>query len=84
MKMQNMKICKLDRLGRVVIPKPMRSLLGETDTNTTPEVKVSVDGNKIVIEKAIPECTICSATEQLIDFNGKQICASCIDKISKL
>lgn len=84
MKMQNMKICKLDKLGRVVIPKPMRSLLGETDTNTMPEVKVSVDGSKIVIEKAIPECAICSSTEKLTDFNGKQICASCIDKISKL
>lgn len=85
MKKQNMKVCRLDRLGRVVIPKPMRSLLGETpDSTEPPEVKVSVSGDKIIVEKAIPECALCSSTDNLIDFENNNICTKCVKKIAKL
>ena len=79
-----MKVCEIDRVGRVVIPKDMRKLLGETDSDGRIEVEVYTSDDKIIIERATPQCTICFGKENLVDFKGKKICRDGIDKISKI
>lgn len=41
-------IIKIDSVGRILIPKPIRKMLGlEADT----EIKIEIIGKKIIIEK---------------------------------
>jgi AbrB family looped-hinge helix DNA binding protein len=46
-------ICYLDGVGRIVIPKPIRSRLG---LNCNDGVEVFVNGNQVVIQKYEPSC----------------------------
>lgn len=79
-----MKECALDKLGRIVIPKDMRKLLGEPDANGRIEVEIYTSDDKIIIEKTTPQCAICYGKENLVDFKNKKICKDCVDKISEI
>ena len=70
----------VDELGRIVIPKEIRRSFGlETGTR----LAISVDGNRIILEKSAGTCEICGATEDVKVVDGKGLCASCIEKIKK-
>ena len=70
----------VDELGRIVIPKEIRRSFGlETGTR----LAISVDGNRIILEKSAGTCAICGATEDVKVVDGKGLCAYCIEKIKK-
>lgn len=71
----------IDELGRIVIPKEMRKVLGIS--NGSP-VEISSDGEKIFITKYALSCSICSSEGELTDFCGKKLCRDCIAKIKEL
>ena len=68
---------KLDELGRFVIPKDMRNLLG---INKNDLVLVTTDGDSVIIKPLTLRCPICKKPVQ----NNKCVCDSCIADIKAM
>ena len=79
MKNEAIDIRQLDSLGRVVIPKKMRTALHMSENDN---LKISLEGNAIVIRRDDPVCVICKRDRELIDIADAYICASCAREIS--
>lgn len=71
---------KTDSLGRVVIPKELRKLLG---FDVKQELEVFVDDNGIIIRKYEKTCIFCSTDADLVHYDGKIICKTCINSIGQ-
>lgn len=72
---------KVDKLGRVVIPKDYRRELG---IECGDRVGVVVDQNQIIMTAPNRRCVFCGRDEKLFPIGEKQICHLCLDEISKL
>ncbi len=72
---------KLDQLGRIVIPKELRTTF---DIKETDPIEIFVDGTDIVLRKYQKSCVFCGESDGLIEFGGKVVCADCLKKIKKL
>ena len=72
---------KLDQLGRIVIPKELRTTF---DIKETDPIEIFVDGSDIVLRKYQQSCVFCGEADNLVNFNGKVVCADCLKKIKKL
>ncbi|MDL2236828.1 AbrB/MazE/SpoVT family DNA-binding domain-containing protein [Christensenellaceae bacterium OttesenSCG-928-K19] len=70
----------LDSLGRVVLPIELRRVL---DLGPKDPVEIYVDGDYILLKKYQPSCIFCESMEDITTYNGKNVCASCIDKLAK-
>lgn len=64
----------IDPLGRVVIPKHIRTTLGIKDNDP---LDVSLDGCSIVMTVHTEVCIFCGEAAELEDFKGKKICRQC-------
>lgn len=69
---------KIDELGRILIPKELRSSM-ELDTKDA--LEMFVDGDRIVLQKYQPACIFCNSADEIIFFEGRRICASCLSKL---
>ncbi len=69
---------KVDDLGRIVLPKETRKIL---DIKEKDSVEIFIDDNKIILAKYEPACILCSGTDNIVYFNGKRVCSSCIEKM---
>lgn len=67
---------KVDELGRIVIPIELRRLL---DIDIKDPVEIYTDDQFIIVKKYAPVCYLCGKPEQLVSFNNKNVCRSCID-----
>ena len=65
---------KLDELGRVVIPVETRRTLGLKEGDP---MEIFIDGENVVLKKYQPSCIFCSSMEDITEFKGKKVCASC-------
>ena len=72
---------KLDVLGRIVIPKELRTTL---DLNETDPIEIFVEGNDIILRKYQPACIFCNDATDIIQFGGKNICKNCLAKMKNL
>lgn len=72
---------KLDRLGRVVIPKELRKSLSIKEGDS---MEVFMDGDKVVLQKYQSSCIFCKNADDLIDMEDKKVCRNCINEMSKL
>ena len=72
---------KLDQLGRIVIPKELRTTL---DLNETDPIEIFVEGNDIILRKYQPACIFCNDATDIIQFGGKNICKNCLAKMKNL
>ena len=72
---------KLDTLGRVVLPKELRDLF---DINCNDGLEIYVDNESIVLRKYEPDCIFCGDTKNIRSYNGKKICAECINSLNDL
>ena len=72
---------KVDELGRIVIPIDLRRNLriGEKDA-----LEIYVDNEKIILRKYEPSCIFCGSAEEIVLFNDKNICRSCLKSLKKL
>ena len=68
----------IDELGRLVIPKEMRTTLG---INCNDALEFFVDGDKIIIKKVADSCVFCASQTDLLTFKNKLICKSCLEEI---
>jgi transcriptional pleiotropic regulator of transition state genes len=71
----------VDALGRVVIPMEIRENL---DIKAKDLLDISVQGTQIVLSKHGETCIFCGNSEDLVVFEGKKVCASCLEKLSQL
>lgn len=72
---------KVDELGRVVIPVELRRTL---NIDIKDPLEIYVDGDQVILKKYEPTCIFCGEGKDIKSFDGKNICPSCIEKISKL
>ena len=70
----------VDELGRIVIPKEMRTKM---DISSSDPIEIYVDNDKIILKKYENTCMFCSSGIDLVSFKGKKICANCISEIKK-
>lgn len=70
---------KIDELGRIVIPKEIRRIFDLEDKIDS--LEIFTDDNMIILKKYEPCCIFCKGTNKLQDFEGRNICGDCVEKI---
>lgn len=73
---------RIDHVGRIVLPKELRRMFDLEDNEDA--VEIYVDDDKIVLKKYEPSCIFCDSADDIVDFMGKRVCKSCIEKMSAL
>ena len=74
---------EIDEVGRLLIPKEVRKVF-ETeadDNNERIPVEIFVEGNSVILKRYGADCIFCGSTNDIVEFNGKNICKNCIKKI---
>lgn len=71
----------VDELGRVVIPKEIRTSLG---IDVKDRLEILMDGDAIVLRKYNPNCVFCGSAEAVEEVMGKNICKTCLEKLKKI
>ena len=74
-----MKIVKIDKLGRIVIPMTYRKQLGIKEHD---DLSILFNGNTIIISPTNSICKICGSKAKI--NNKMQICAECIKEVKSL
>lgn len=73
-------ICKIDKLGRVLIPKNLRM---KFDLQVDDALEVFTDDDAIVLRKYRPRCIFCGSEEDILTFRDKCVCRSCIAELKE-
>lgn len=68
-------LCRIDKLGRIVIPKPLRN---KYDIHTDDTIELFTEADAIVLKKYAVSCVFCGESENLSEFRGKPVCESCL------
>ena len=71
---------ELDQLGRVVIPKELRTTFGIKEGDP---IEVLLNGSDIVLRKVENGCAFCSSDSDLVAFEGKSVCRECLKKLKQ-
>lgn len=71
---------KVDELGRIVIPIDIRQNL---DIKVKDPIEIFVDDDMIILRKYQPACIFCGDAGNVVFFNGKRICQSCLARIKE-
>ncbi len=69
---------KVDELGRIVIPIGIREAM---EIKPGDPLEIFTDAEKVIFQKYQPSCIFCNNADDIIYFNGKRICATCLTKI---
>ena len=71
---------KIDELGRIVlhIETRKRLNLGPKDP-----VEIFVEKDRVVLKKYEPTCVFCGDSDDIVMYNDKRICKSCLEDIKK-
>ncbi len=71
----------VDELGRIVLPKSMRQNLEISERD---QLEIYTEGDRIVLRKHQPSCIFCEGTENVVFFNGKRVCAACLEELKRM
>ncbi len=71
---------KIDELGRIVIPKELRTTLNIDDHS---HLEIFVKDEYIMLKRHEPSCIFCGSLANVSDFKGKNVCRKCATEISK-
>lgn len=71
-------ICKIDKLGRVLIPKNLRKNL---DLQVDDALEVFTDDDAIILKKYRKRCIFCGSQEDIEVFKDKYICRACKEEL---
>ena len=72
-------IRNIDELGRIVIPKKIRTTLDIQDNDP---VEIYVEEDKIILKKYANTCIFCGESDNLTQFKGKILCQACKQELS--
>ena len=64
----------VDELGRIVIPKEMRTTLNIKNSDP---IEIYVSEDKIILKKVENSCVFCGSKEDLEKYKNKMICTAC-------
>ncbi len=74
---------KIDELGRVVIPKEIRT---SNDYKKRDPIEIFVDKDMVIIQKYYPACSFCGTKEKnqdnTVELAGKTVCKTCVSEIT--
>lgn len=73
-------ILKIDQLGRIVVPKPIRKMY---DLELGDSLELFSEPDAIVMKKYCMTCAFCGSDDNLVKFKDKTICKNCLDEIKK-
>ena len=65
----------LDELGRIVIPKETRGLLGLRDHDP---LEIFLGNGELILQRFLPGCVFCDSSTTGASFKGKSICRRCL------
>lgn len=65
---------KIDDLGRIVLPIELRRVL---DIDKDSSLEIYVDNESIVLKKYQPACIFCGNAEEIVNFQGRNVCGEC-------
>lgn len=72
---------KIDELGRVVIPKETRDIMG---LDIKEPVAFYMEGDDtLIIKKFNPGCVFCGEMNELTDYKDKKVCKKCAKDLNK-
>ncbi len=72
---------RLDRQGRVVLPRAIRKCLG-LEPGTSLEFFIDTNDRKMVLQPYRPGCHFCGETEGLVQVGAGRICKECARRIA--
>lgn len=72
---------KIDKLGRVVLPKELRKIYNIRENQTA--LEIYVDGEEIILKKYDPACVFCGEAKGVTNFKGKLVCKDCLENIKE-
>jgi len=72
---------RIDDLGRIVIPMELRRTLG---IHVKDPLSISVDGERIVLEKHRDNCAICGSQGETVVVRDRAICLDCVSLVKRL
>ena len=72
---------KVDELGRIVLPIELRRTLDIAEKDS---LEIYVDGASIVLKKYQPACIFCGSAEDVVNYQGRNICGACRKIIGQL
>ena len=72
---------RADKLGRIVIPMEIRKIL---DIKQEDPIEIFIDSDKIILQKYHPACIFCGNAEDVVYYNGKRVCAECVEKLKEM
>jgi AbrB family transcriptional regulator, transcriptional pleiotropic regulator of transition state genes len=65
---------KIDELGRIVLPSELRRVFGIREGE---ELEISVDGERVILQKRSDLCLFCGAEGPSLEYRGRRLCESC-------
>lgn len=68
----------VDPLGRVVIPKEIRSAL---DWNSGDPLTIYLEGDSVILRKESATCVFCQSKDVTTELNGKHLCDACLARL---
>jgi len=74
---------KVDRLGRIVLPKELRDKF-DIDAEANDPVEIFVDGDYIMLKKYNPSCIFCGSVNEIQTVHGKLVCEKCIKELKTI
>lgn len=69
---------KVDELGRIVLPKELRSTLRIAQKDP---LEIYVEGDTIILRKYEPACIFCGNASDTVIFKNKRICMDCLNEM---
>ena len=72
---------RVDDLGRIVIPMELRRTLG---IHVKDPISISVDGERIVLERYRESCVLCGAERDIVQVQDRPVCTACVAAIKAL
>jgi transcriptional pleiotropic regulator of transition state genes len=69
---------KIDDLGRIVLPSELRRVFGIHEGD---ELEISVDGDRVILQKRQDVCVFCSAEAPTIAYRGRRVCEACATEL---
>ena len=73
-------LCKIDKLGRIVVPKPLRSMY---DLHTDDTIELFTEPDAIIMKKYAMSCVFCGNGDELCEFKGKTVCEACLEELHR-
>ena len=71
---------KVDELGRIVLPIELRRTLDIAERDA---LEIFVSEDTIMLKKYQPACIFCDSSKNIINYKGKNVCASCASALGK-